>query len=120
MNSQYKKESQEDILNYWFGELKESEAPSSDYYKIWFAKRIEIDQYIKTTFEEDLELAVGGKLKSWENTPRGTLALIILLDQFSRNIYRGTAKGFPHRNEILGRKSTPEEIEFLKQPGSSF
>ncbi|MBF8302770.1 MAG: hypothetical protein HW396_1051, partial [Candidatus Dadabacteria bacterium] len=154
-----------------------------------------------------LELAVGGKLKSWENTPRGTLALIILLDQFSRNIYRGTAKAFsqdslalyvclrgiekgfdkrlhpverlflymplehsedlemqkksveyfsmleklfpappslasmvsefkkyagmhyviierfgrfPHRNEILGRKSTPEEIEFLKQPGSSF
>jgi len=207
MNSQYKKESQEDILNYWFGELKESEAPSSDYYKIWFAKRIEIDQYIKTTFEEDLELAVGGKLKSWENTPRGTLALIILLDQFSRNIYRGTAKAFsqdslaldvclrgiekgfdkrlhpverlflymplehsedleiqkksveyfsvlektftstpslvsiisefknyaekhyviierfgrfPHRNEVLGRESTPQEIEFLKQPGSLF
>src|SRR3970040_59702 len=207
MGLKHEKGRQEEILGYWFGELKESEAPSSDYYKIWFAKRIEIDQYIKTTFEEDLALAVGGKLKSWENTPRGTLALIILLDQFSINIYRGTAKAFsqdslaldvclrgiekgfdkrlhpverlflymplehsedleiqkksveyfsmleklfpappslasmvsefkkyagmhyviierfgrfPHRNEILGRKSTPEEIEFLKQPGSSF
>ena len=207
MRSQYEKGREERILNYWFGKLREGEAPSSDYYKKWFAKRIEIDQYIKTTFEDDLELAVGGKLKSWENTPRGTLALIILLDQFSRNIYRGTLKAFaqdsialeiclrgiekgfdiklhpverlffymplehqedleiqkksveyfsmleklflsppslasmlsefknyadkhfviierfgrfPHRNEILGRKSTPEEIEFLKQPGSSF
>ncbi|MGH7801505.1 MAG: DUF924 family protein [Thermodesulfobacteriota bacterium] len=207
MRSQYEKGREERILQYWFGKLREGEAPSSDYYKKWFAKRIEIDQYIKTTFEDDLELAVGGKLKSWENTPRGTLALIILLDQFSRNIYRGTLKAFaqdllaleiclrgidkgfdamfhpverlffymplehsedleiqkksveyfsmleklflsppslasmlsefknyadkhfviierfgrfPHRNEILGRKSTPEEIEFLKQPGSSF
>ena len=207
MRSQYEKGREERILQYWFGELKEGEAPSSDYYKKWFAKRIEIDQYIKTTFEDDLELAVGGKLKSWENTPRGTLGLIILLDQFSRNIYRGTLKAFaqdsialeiclrgiekgfdiklhpverlffymplehqedleiqkksveyfsmleklflsspslasmlsefrkyaemhyviikrfgrfPHRNEILGHESTPEEIEFLKQPGSSF
>ncbi len=207
MGLKHEKGRQEEILNYWFGELKEDEAPSSDYYKKWFAKRIEIDQYIKTTFEDDLELAVGGKLKSWEDASRSNLALIILLDQFSRNIYRGTARAFaqdsialeiclraiekgfdkrlhpverlffymplehsedleiqkksveyfsmleklfssppslasmmlefrkyaemhyviikrfgrfPHRNDILGRKSTPEEIEFLKQPGSLF
>ena len=47
MRYQYEKRREERILNYWFGKLREGEAPSSDYYKKWFAKRIEIDQYIK-------------------------------------------------------------------------
>jgi uncharacterized protein (DUF924 family) len=198
---------QEEILNYWFGELKEGEIPSSEYCAMWFSKRIDVDEFIKTNFEGDLKLAMEGRLKTWEDSPQGTLALIILLDQFSRNMYRGTEmafaqdslaleiclrgieKGFekklnpverlffymplehsedlemqkksveyfsmleklytsppslasmisefryyaerhyviierfgrfPHRNEILGRESTPEEVEFLKQPGSSF
>lgn len=85
---------QEQILNYWFDTLDENEAPSSDYYAMWFAKRDNIDQYIKINFEEELKSATEGKLKSWENTPRGALALIILLDQFSRNMYRGTVKAF--------------------------
>ena len=85
---------QEEILNYWFGALSENKTPSSDYYTMWFAKRDDIDRYIKTNFERDLEHAVEGKLKNWEDTPRGTLALIILLDQFSRNMHRGMEKAF--------------------------
>lgn len=74
--------------------LSENEAPISDYYTIWFAKRSDIDRYIKTNFERDLKSAIEGKLKTWDDTPYGTLALIILLDQFSRNMYRGTEKAF--------------------------
>lgn len=174
---------------------------------MWWAKDRKTDEYIRRNFESDLTDAGEGRLREWEETPRGTLALIILLDQFSRNIYRdtprafsqdtqaleaavnGVEKGFdmglhpvmrvffympfmhsedlemqkrstalfgslereftsppelarvlstnrdyaerhyaiikrfgryPHRNKILGRESTPEEIEFLKEPGSSF
>lgn len=202
-------EKHESILIFWFGdlELKDGEMPSEEKRRMWWAKDEATDEYIRTNFESELLLAKEGGLQSWEYSPSGTLALIILLDQFSRNIYRGTpaafsqdsialdtaargiAKGFdktlhpaervffympymhsedieiqekslqlfrgleeefktfprlsstlsenrkyaeahydiikrfgryPHRNEILGRKSTVEELEFLKQPGSSF
>ena len=200
-------ERQNAVLGYWFGDLKEGEIPPDDVIARWWGKDQETDDYIRENFGRDLEEAARGGLRSWEETPRGTLALVIVLDQFSRNIYRddprafaqdgraletamsGIARGFdkwlypvmrvffympfmhsedllmqerslelfrglenefssvpdvsemlsgnrdfaerhydivkrfgryPHRNRILGRESTPEEIEFLKQPGSSF
>ena len=150
---------------------------------------------IKNRFSSAIEDAINGKLDSWEETETGCLALIILLDQFTRNVFRDTPRAFagderalalsqlcfnndyltnldihrrqfmlmpmmhsenlavqdtalplfkkyasekdyeyaekhrdiiarfgrfPHRNVILGRKSSNEELEFLKQPGSSF
>lgn len=195
------------ILDFWFGEMKEGEPPSSEKQKMWWAKDDSIDKYIEDNFGVCVEKASEGNLDSWLETPRGNLALIILLDQFSRNIYRDTPGAFendsqalkvadsgitvgmdkelhpvmriffyipfmhsedlemqkrsvelyslleeecrnnesvrkvvsnsldfahrhkeiierfgrfPHRNDILGRESTPEEIEFLKKPGSSF
>jgi len=197
----------ESILTFWFGDLKDGEMPTEEKMKMWWAKDEATDEYIKTNFESQLLLAKEGGLQEWKDSPEGTLAFIILLDQFSRNIYRGTPsafsqdsialetaargieKGFdkdlhpaqrvffympymhsedihiqekslqlfrgleeefktfpklsptvsenrkyaeahhdiikrfgryPHRNEILGRESTAEELEFLKQPGSSF
>jgi len=194
-------------LTFWFGDLKEGEMPPEEKMKMWWAKDDATDEYIRINFESQILLAKEGGLQEWKDSPRGTLAFIILLDQFSRNIYRGkpaafsqdsialeTAargieKGFdkdlhpaeraffympymhsedindqmkslqiyrdlesefesspkihqalsenrkyaqahhdiikrfgiyPHRNEILGRESTAEELEFLKQPGSSF
>lgn len=195
------------ILDFWFGDLKDGRVPPREISRMWWAKDLTVDEYIRKNFEADLINAGEGKLREWEKTPGGTLALIILLDQFSRNIYRdkpeafsrdsqalgiaarGIQKGFdkalhpvmriffympfehsedieiqnrslglyrglekefrsppelaemlsssrdyaekhyaiverfgryPHRNLILGRESTPEEEEFLKQPGSSF
>jgi uncharacterized protein (DUF924 family) len=89
-----------------------------------------------------LRHASAGELFEWRITARGRLAEIIVLDQIPRNAYRHTPSAFaqaanhtfelkhkviidrfgryPHRNEILGRESTDDEIEFLKQPGSSF
>ncbi|MGB3192721.1 MAG: DUF924 family protein [Limnoraphis sp.] len=186
-----------EILAFWFGSPQ-----NLDYGKprqVWFQKNFEFDAQIRSYFLADYELAAQGKLEDWKESPDSCLALILLLDQFPRNLFRGEAKAFatdtqalevakyavsqgfdkhllpvqrwfiylpfehsenlvdqekaveltrqlsdhresqssidyairhwdvikqfgrfPHRNSILGRESTPEEKEFLKQPGSSF
>lgn len=187
----------DEILEFWFG------SPEHDNYgkqrKEWFTKKAHFDEDVRSRFLSDYELAAAGKLDEWKSSHRSCLALIILLDQFPRNMFRGDARTFatdaqalaaaqhavkmqfdrqlpivqrwfiylpfehsedinmqrqsvalwqqlsdypecadtisyairhlevierfgrfPHRNKILGRKTTPEEEEFLKQPGSSF
>ncbi len=174
------------ILNFWFKEIDQS---------LWWEKDEIFDQEITERFAHIHEQAAQGELFEWRFTPQGALAEIIILDQFSRNMFRDTPRAFvydgmalilsqeaiaaefdrelsteensflfmpfmhseskmihelalalyqrngiqdnldyeikhkaiidrfgryPHRNEILGRESTPEEIEFLQQPGSSF
>jgi uncharacterized protein (DUF924 family) len=176
----------QEVNRFWFQELTP---------KDWWVKNEELDLLIKNRFEDLHLLAHEGKCATARLTPEARLAEIIILDQFSRNIYRGTPKSFasdpfalklameavalgddmklpetqrsfiympymhsesleihneaiklferlgaegslkfehahrdiivrfgryPHRNEILGRESTPEEIAFLSQPGSSF
>ena len=187
----------EDILGFWFG--KPGEAGYGKPRKVWFVKDAAFDEEVRLRFLADCELAAAGKLEDWQSAPAGCLALVILLDQFPRNMFRGqpqafatdsqalfvaqhaVAQGFdrqmlpvqrwfiylpfehsenlehqrrsvelfrrlsddpdsadtidyavrhleiierfgrfPHRNQILGRETTPEEAEFLKQPGSSF
>ncbi len=175
-----------DILHFWFDELTE---------KQHFAKDTALDELIRTRYAATLAAAARCELYTWRATADGALAEIIVLDQFSRNIYRNmplafaqdalalglaqtlVASGqdaalsaaqrrfaympymhsesaaihaqaallfaqpgledglsfelrhkaiidrfgrFPHRNAVLGRASTVEEIAFLKQPGSSF
>jgi uncharacterized protein (DUF924 family) len=175
-----------DILAFWFEEIDPA---------MWWRADPVFDEQIQHRFADILIQAEQGELYSWRKTPKGRLAEIIVLDQFSRNIYRNTPSAFaqdamalvlaqeavaanqhkhlsqaecvflllpymhsesklihtqaevlyreytpaenyvfelkhkviidrfgryPHRNRILGRISTPEEIEFLKQPDSSF
>lgn len=186
-----------EILDFWFG--KPDEADYGKPRKVWFIKNPEFDQEVRSRFLKDYQQAATGELDDWKTSPHGCLALIILLDQFPRNMFRGqpqafatdpqalayaqhaVAQGFdkqllpiqrqfiylpfehsenlehqhqcielfsmlkdhpecsscvdyahrhhkvierfgrfPHRNKILGRETTPEEAEFLKQPGSSF
>ncbi len=174
------------VLDFWFKELEP---------KDWYKKDDDLDKKILDNFLGTYEKAVRGELFSWRKSIEGRLAEILVLDQFSRNIFRGDRRAFefdslalmlsqeasrmkeakeletikkaflympfmhsesqlvheeavklfsesglegsldfefkhkeiidefgryPHRNEILGRRSTPEEIEFLKGPGSSF
>lgn len=187
----------EDILNFWFDDPDAIAA--GGYRKVWFSKDLDFDRAIQTQFLTDYQQAAIGQLDHWQSTPEGCLALILLLDQFPRNLFRGQpqsfatdakaltiaeqaiAQGFdqalpliqrwfvylpfmhsedltmqqrsvqlyttfqdnpvtpsaytyalkhlevierfgrfPHRNVILGRETTPEEAEFLTQPGSSF
>jgi len=84
------------ILNYWFNDLNDAILLSQDslVVKRWFHKSDQTDQEIRQTFEHDLIKAKQGLYSSWENTPRKRLALVILYDQFSRNIYRGTPTMF--------------------------
>jgi uncharacterized protein (DUF924 family) len=192
----------EDILRFWFGAAGSPPLARSSQ---WYTKDDAFDREIKSRFEETLDLAARGALDGWKTTPRGRLALVILLDQLSRNMFRGTPRAFaqdaracdtalealaagdeqvlgiversflymplmhaenvdlqhkcvaaferlaqlapddlrpfvenqlayarrhaeiverfgrfPHRNAILGRASTPEEIELLKDPRSTF
>ncbi|MBZ0165479.1 MAG: DUF924 domain-containing protein [Candidatus Omnitrophica bacterium] len=198
------------ILDYWFdGITEETQLLENLTVKNrWFAHDDSVDQDIKKKFGSDLTKARKGKYSSWMETSVGSLALIVLLDQYSRNIYRNSAKAFdtdlqaleycflaiksnfdeelsliqrqflympmmhsenlriqgksveyfrnlaevseslephnteyyqsvleyaqrhydiiarferfPHRNDVLKRRSTSTEIEFLKSPGASF
>ncbi|KZL21760.1 hypothetical protein PsAD2_00384 [Pseudovibrio axinellae] len=60
----------------------------------WFNGGEEFDIEIREKFEADVEAADRGEYNSWTSTPHGTLALILLFDQFPRNIFRGTPKAF--------------------------
>lgn len=176
----------QDIIAFWFEETPKEK---------WFVSDPKFDEVVKTKFSDVHRKAVAGELFEWRKDELGRLAEIIVIDQFSRNMFRNTAqmfaydnmclilsqqavadqadknltapqkaflympfmhseskvihehavklfdqKGleenlkfemlhkkiidrfgrFPHRNKILGRASTPEEIDFLKEPGSSF
>ena len=84
----------ERILSFWFKE-HELTAPQIDgRMDTWFGEDPVFDQEIKEHFMGDVEDASAGSIDYWAHQPRGRLALIILLDQFRRNIYRGTAEAF--------------------------
>lgn len=82
------------ILAFWF-RAKELTAPQIDgRMDVWFGEDTIFDHEIAKDFSGDVDLASTGKLDHWAADPRGRLALILLLDQFRRNIYRGTAEAF--------------------------
>lgn len=82
------------ILSFWFQE-KQLSAPQIDgRMDVWFGENPLFDEEIATEFGEDVERASEGKLNHWAHKSRGRLALILLLDQFRRNIYRNTPDAF--------------------------
>jgi len=82
------------ILGFWFKE-HELSAPQIDRrMDIWFGEDQAFDHEVRQEFGADVEKASAGKLNHWAGESRGRLALILLLDQFRRNIYRNTAKAF--------------------------
>lgn len=175
-----------DVIQFWFEDIEPKQR---------FIKDLDFDELLRAKFGETHHLATQGLLYAWREHPLDALAEIIVLDQFSRNMFRDTPKAFetdtlalvlaqeairkkfdkeldnskrsflympfmhseskeihdialflfdqpglednfnfevkhkdiidrfgryPHRNEVLGRESTAEELEFLSQPGSSF
>ena len=184
-----------EVLDFWFGAPDSPERGRAR--KAWFVKSDAFDQSIRERFAATTLAARRGELDHWSDTPLAGLALLILLDQFPRNLHRGSADAFasdaralsvartllgrgfdrvlrpverlfvylpfehsedlavqrtslalfealardgqdnvdyarrhyefilrfgrfPHRNAALGRASTPQELAFLAQPGSSF
>jgi len=193
------------VLDFWFGAPGSGADVAARQRALWFAKSAANDRIVAERFAETLVAAGKGELAGWTATPRGRLALIVVLDQFPHHIHRDHGQSFaydalslalamemiqrgedahvtpiervfvylplehaesiemqdlsvalyeklaneaaaierqlfdgfldyarkhrdvvsrfgrfPHRNELLGRPSTAEEIEFLKQPGSRF
>jgi uncharacterized protein (DUF924 family) len=82
----------DDVLDYWFGAPGTAERgrPRS----LWFTKSVATDAEIRARFGPLVEAALHGALDHWRATPRGALALILLLDQFTRNIFRDTPRAF--------------------------
>lgn len=195
----------EELLLFWFGNKEDDLEVGESQSALWWGKSAETDELLAGRFGQAASAAAAGTLDHWTGSPRGRLALIILLDQLPRVIHRGTPDAFaqdekasiiaekglasgadrllrpiervffylpfehsedpadqersvelyrdlaagvpekwkksfgsyldfasrhkamidrfgryPHRNAVLGRDSTPEEIEFLKEPGSGF
>ena len=82
----------EEILDFWFGSPK-----SVDYGKersFWFTKNPEFDRELSDRFLLDYEQAARGELDYLQDSPLGCLTLVLLLDQFGRNMFRGTPKSF--------------------------
>lgn len=85
-----------EILNFWFGDSFTHGMPTKNRSDLWFGAAPETDAVINTRFSKDLHAATVGVYDAWSSCPEGRLALIILLDQFPRNIYRGTAQAFAY------------------------
>ncbi len=82
------------ILSFWFKETDLSAPQIDRRMDIWFGDDAAFDHEIQAEFMGDVDQASEGQLDHWAHESRGRLALILLLDQFRRNIYRNTAKAF--------------------------
>jgi uncharacterized protein (DUF924 family) len=88
------------VLDFWFRDLDHTQAYFLERTPFWFGDGGEesnkTDAYIRTHFEALLAEAVEGKLHHWEQSPKGRLALIVLLDQFSLNLYREEPRSYEY------------------------
>ncbi len=82
------------ILAFWFKEQSLSAPKIDRRMDVWFGEDPNFDQEVKAEFADDVARASAGQLDHWSRQPRGRLALILLLDQFRRNIYRNSADAF--------------------------
>lgn len=84
----------EEVLQFWFSDPQSEEAQYPERRKVWFGKNPEFDQTIQRRFLTTYQQAASGELEAWKTTPEGCLALILLLDQFPRNLFRGRPQSF--------------------------
>jgi uncharacterized protein (DUF924 family) len=83
-----------DLLSFWIGDPAETAPQLLAKYQRWYQGGAELDQTIRERYGALVESAIAGELKPWQNSVSGRLALLVLLDQFTRNIYRGTARAY--------------------------
>ena len=84
----------EAVLKFWFKEQQLSAPQIDGRMEVWFGGDAVFDEEITRNFSQDVEDASAGRLDHWASNPHGRLALILLLDQFRRNIYRNKAEAF--------------------------
>ena len=91
----------ESILDFWFGTNPNDAVVAKEQAELWWSKNYETDNEMRRRFEDTVRAAAAGELNEWRATVRGRLALIILTDQFPRNIYRETARAFSCDSKAL-------------------
>ena len=93
----------EEVLSYWFpADINNADLETLQREgKRWMHGGLEIDREITERFGDMLEQARRDELDQWADTPRGRLALIIVLDQFSRNVYRGSPFSYTQDDKAL-------------------
>jgi len=80
------------VIDFWFDKKHE---------QLWFAKDEKFDNKIRDRFIDTYQKAVRGELKDWEENKEGVLALVIILDQFSRNMFRDSPQAFATDDKAL-------------------
>ncbi len=89
----------EEILDFWFG--REGEEGYGEFQEAWFTKDPGFDREVRDRFEDVYEEAAAGRLDHWKDEAKSCLALIILLDQFPRNMFRGDPKTYATDEKAL-------------------
>lgn len=97
------------ILEHWFGTEPFDEAIYRQRAALWFDASPAVDAEIAERFAAPLELAVAGRFDDWSTTAAGTLAWTILVDQYPRHIFRGTARAYDH--DWIGRQWCTRALE---------
>jgi uncharacterized protein (DUF924 family) len=107
-------ENPDTILMFWFG----SNDAAAERSRLWWGKHPETDKLIRDRFESSLRKAADGELDDWAATPGGRLALILLTDQFSRNMYRDTPNAFAFDAIALRccKEGLREDVDKLLRP----
>lgn len=115
----------QEILNFWFG--REGEEGYGEFREEWFKKDGGFDAEIRDRFLEDYERAARGEYDRWQKEAESCLALVILLDQFPRNLFRGDPRTHATDDKVLSishgavqkgldRKLPPFQRHFLYMP----
>jgi len=91
----------ETILDFWFGSNPDDSAVAKEKSALWWSKNASIDDEIRQRFESSVIRSAAGEFADWQSNPRGRLALLLLTDQFPRNIYRDSPRAFAHDSKAL-------------------
>lgn len=117
----------EAVLDFWLGPLDEHGFSDEEHRRRWFEKNATFDEALRERFGELHARASKGELGGWKQTPRGRLALVVLLDQLSRNLYRDTPAMYDNDSAALAiareaieagdeAELAPQERYFLYMP----
>ncbi len=82
------------ILQWWFGSVPAPDVPAAEIRSRWFERNLQFDKLVRERFGDLVDRALEGELVDWEPLPRARLALVMLLDQFTRNVFRDSTRAF--------------------------
>jgi uncharacterized protein (DUF924 family) len=113
----------EEVLAFWFADALDDPAKAMQRMAFWFESNPQTDRRVAERFAPLIEAASTGRLAGWEALPHSRLALVIVLDQFPRNVHRAKAAAFQHDEQALAvarRGVTAGDLSALKTIEQAF